>query len=260
MQTATSPRRPGLPFFALCALLGALFLIPAAGALAQAVDLGAVLAAPRAMDIVPAESAPDANALQSAGCVVPAKPTLSRSPSSVAAGGQVTLSWSPDPYITATYIPYVSTSSGGPWSPLIGTPMTGTSINVNMNVTAGTYYFFIRAIGTCDLYVDSNVVSVSVTGSGGGGGGGCVGPPTPTLSVNSSSVTVGQTFTLSWSADPYGTTEYWWLGVNSAPSGTFQVVSTYSGGTTRQPSPRPRPTRDRRSTSASGLPLRRLDL
>ncbi|MBL8111499.1 MAG: hypothetical protein JNK60_01325 [Acidobacteria bacterium] len=228
MQTAKSLRPPGFMFGTLFV---ALLLLPASVTRAQGVDLGAVLAAPRAMDLVPVEAVPFANALQPEGCVVPAKPTLSRSPSSVAVGGQVTLSWSPDPFITATYIPYAATSSGGPWSPLLGTPMTGTSINVNMNVTAGTYYFFVRAIGTCDLYVDSNVVSVTVTGSGGGGGG-CVGPPTPTLSVSSSSVTVGQTFTLSWSADPYGTTEYWWLGVNSAPSGTFQLVSTYSGGTT----------------------------
>lgn len=161
-------------------------------------------------------------------CIKPGTVTLSRSPSSIAVGGTVTLTWNDQ--VIDSYIPVWSLSTSGPWYYLLDPPYTTAVTQMTVTISdpslAGkTVYFFVRALGSCDLYTDSNIVSVTVTG---GGGGGCVGPPTPSLSTNKTSVAAGGSFTLTWSADPYGTTDYWWLGVGTSSSGTYSQVSTYS--------------------------------
>lgn len=62
--------------------------------------------------------------------------------------------------------------------------------------------------------------------------GGCVAPSVPSLSVDRSTVTVGQGYVLTWTADPQGTTESWRLGVSSSASGPFDTVGTYPAATT----------------------------
>ncbi|KAA0252255.1 hypothetical protein FBQ97_05685 [Acidobacteria bacterium ACD] len=162
-------------------------------------------------------------------CIKPGPVNLSRSPSSVAVGGTVTLTWNAQS-IQFEYIPVYSLSASGPWEYLLDPPYTTTATHMTVTISGAslagkTIYFFVRALGSCEgVYTDSNVVSVSVTG----GSSGCVGPPTPSLSIDRNSVAAGGSFKLTWTADPYGTTDYWWLGVGSAETGSFTKVATYS--------------------------------
>ena len=62
--------------------------------------------------------------------------------------------------------------------------------------------------------------------------GGCVAPSVPSLATDRSTVTVGQGYVLTWTADPLGTTESWRLGVSTSASGPFTTVGTYPAATT----------------------------
>lgn len=61
--------------------------------------------------------------------------------------------------------------------------------------------------------------------------GGCVAPSVPTLSTDKPSLSVGEKYVLSWTADPLGTTESWRLGVSTSAGGPFDTVATYPAAT-----------------------------